>query len=812
MSINLYPNDIYYSKDSFDLSFIASNAGTEITDFTGYKFVINDSNSISVLDCDYSPNTHRFTKIQDNYHHVLLPLTTIGYKYVCIQISNSDEAYKKYNGYYYYDDTSTDAWSNARNAYNSQSTSLILKHTNGQYQLRAEIIGYSTSFFTGTGYVLRLWDNGMSTNIFTICFSQQEYEQSWQRNVEWLNSATFQFGKLVEGDDYNQYQDIVNFTGTLKKDVLLVIDNQDYSINIQLKNNLISSDIISKKLIIKKQSPINTYLQLVGSTEDVEYTGFYQKYERFFPSAFITAEYSAMDIANMGVSIFINSNSISQGIELESGETKVAQLLLPQMNIGGIAIKNVVKIKFTDVAGNVSEIEKSIVQNNVLSRFSNDNLVKSAEKIIDKDGILIVQTTISDADTYYRAWNEYWFPDTHKLPTLSNGMIDEQRALAMMLTPSWSDEWAKSFDKAKSNSGLLLKDSEGRVLQEWTDNKKYGNDINDWELGNNAEISSYRIINPQDISDFRLQFEYFNLDTAINIGYNRTAYNLGYKGDVLVIYDASAEGCTKKKNNNGITEYVLEDPSKLKRLFAIKGSVADNSITIKDFTADESSNSWEKFDNGLITPAINSDLICLIPYTDRGSVSTGFKLKAGPKIQYEYNNYDINYETGEIWVHSKRNDYISPEIKASYNYYQNSIDEDNENGTIILSNTSNSLPLVGNVYVYLNMSKTEWQMPFRYLNGDEIKTFITTQDDFQDYSTPFFYCSPDEDYLSNNTKRQSYDEMALNPRGRISKFSINKDEGYLHFSRTGEVVPKGRIFGSYYIPSYFGWLWRFAIL
>lgn len=803
MSINLHiPNDIYFSEENFDLSFMASNSGVEITNFTGYKFVINGSNSYSISQSDYSSNSHRFTKIKDNYNHVLLPLNDIADKYPCIQISTSNTELSKYNGYYYFDDTSAEAWDNAKSLYDNCSTSLVLRHERGPYQLRANIKYLDGNELYGNCYILELFENDVATKYFFIGAKETndgpDEQYQWSQQVQWNEDCRFSFRHIVEQWGYQDYETIEN-SGIIKKDIPLIIASKDYSIKIKLKNGANISPQVTKNLMIKKDSPTNAFLQLTGSTEQIDYTGFYQKHGRFFPSSFITAEYSATDKQDMGVSIFINSNSTSdgklaQGIKLKSNITKVSQLLLPQMMFGNTII-NKVRIDFTDIAGNVSSIEKSIRQNNVLSRLAYDNLVENTQVLRDNDNALIVQTTVSDTNTYYRAWNEYWFPETHKLPTFNNGVLDEQTALAMAKMQTWTDAQYRDFDRAKSNSGQLLRDNQGRVLQDWNDTKYYENGINDWMNGTN--ITSYCIINPQDISDFRLEFEYFYLNTSINsTGQNKTAYNLGYKGDVLVVYDATAEGCTKKKNNNGITTYTLEDLSKLKRLFAIKGSSADGSVTVKDFTNEELSNSYEKLDKGLITSSINCNLICLIPYTDRGQVSTGFKLKAGPKIQYEYRNYDINYETGEIWVHPQNNNYAHKLIYANYRYYQNSIGYDNEKGTVALSNKVNDSPMVGNVYVYLNLSSESNSVPFQYMNGQEIKTFLTTQDDFQDYSTPFFYCSPDEDYLSSYVKQQEYDITSASPKGRLSNFFVNKDEGFINFNNT--VTPIGRIFGSYY--------------
>jgi hypothetical protein len=56
------------------------------------------------------------------------------------------------------------------------------------------------------------------------------------------------------------------------------------------------TDIYGNKTIVNFQScmvykikPTNLSLRLIGSSGDTNYTGFYKKYNRFFPSEFIKA-------------------------------------------------------------------------------------------------------------------------------------------------------------------------------------------------------------------------------------------------------------------------------------------------------------------------------------------------------------------------------------------------------------------------------------------------------------------------------------------------------------------------------------------
>lgn len=792
-------------EDFFDFAFKVKSGNIDISeeycDDLRFWITNNTDNSNSASYSGSYPSTykpdaqygiHQYTKAKDDYIHALLPWGQMGeQRYPAIEISNSSNA--AINGYYYYKDNTANPFEILKAKYQAHSNSLVLPHTSGLYRIKARIDeDEDYSYYV---YYLDIIDNNNNRLYSTQCYSrtQGEDESEWPEDPEFSNSQSFIFEPN-------------NVKGILRSSVKITTDNANKVLFMKVEDTKGNkSNYVETKVNIKNTPPSSTFLQLIGSTGKNEYTGLYEKYSRFFPYSFVTVEYAASDMKNMAVELIVGNELIFEYKTIQPKNLYTSQVLLPYSN--NSTIEQTFVMTFTDIAGNSIAVNKTILCNNKLYRLSETNLVENSEQLT-ANGMVMVQTQISDENTYYRAWNEYWFPRTHQLPTLDDGSINTVQALRQA-TETRTDEQVENFDVAYyiENKGkkTLQVDTEGRVQQVWDDTKIYENGVNDFQsLTDGLDNLQYYIINSHDTSDFRLEFEYFDLSDEISqSGKNKIAYNLGYKGDVLVVYDASADGCTTKHNNNGIVSYTLKNPALLKRLFAIRGSHYKNkdTITIKDLTDSELSNSWEKPVNGVITPAINSNLICLIPYTDRSATASGFKLKAGPKLQYEYENYDINYTTGEVWVHHHDIEYKDLAFTATYKYYENSVDIDYEKGAVILTNTINDYPLIGNIHVYMYLSSKGNGVPFSYLTGEQITTFLTSQDDFQDYTTPMFYCSPNEYYLSSTVKQNTYNEVQTVPYGRLSKFYVNKDEGYIDFKNyisTDYSIPKGRIFGSYY--------------
>jgi len=374
-----------------------------------------------------------------------------------------------------------------------------------------------------------------------------------------------------------------------------------------------------------------------------------------------------------------------------------------------------------------------------------------------------------------------------------------------------------------------------------TTSKLYPTLLNSFSSDNEK---TYWIVDNTGNLDFRLEFEVFDLNPSVT----STPRNLSspYDGDVLVVYDASANGALNESTNaDGTISYTLADSSKLTELFAIKGSFVrerEAPFTIISDSSEYLQENLEVTASGFITPNIvGTSKVCLILYSDNGASASGFKLKAGPKHLAEIYNYDKCIGTGEFWVHNASSNHqvfsSCASLQLAYGYYASyatpypelgavAFDEPMD-GTLLGTfasylnlNTSNvgSLPaseyfptrLISNadknnkdniVFWINSINKGTAQSPKWYANK-VIKDYACYNDDFVDYSNPAFYVATDT-VEPNKGNYYRFENPTAFPDGKLSSsYSISKDLGIITF---GDVYapPIGRIYGDYYYHTFY---------
>lgn len=608
-----------------------------------------------------------------------------------------------------------------------------------------------------------------------------------------------------------------------------------HSIYFRLKDGYENiTTIENTEIQVHQVLPNMLVLDLIGSSGNTNYTGFYQKHGRFFPSEYISLSFSAHSDIKMSYEIVgsrlkspIYGKNLSDGLGYRH-LVKVNPKSLNSETFSNTAdVSIAVTLRVTDEAGNYSETTSTIQYISKLFRTTHPNLrepsVDYSHRVYINEATLVNERTIGTDFT--RSWNEIWYPETHGMPVNEKGEINEVAALRISKGTSVTDAEKALYDKlALATGGVELAiDEDGRYVQDvqsWSPTKRYPARENA-RLVNN-KYQTYWIIENTNGNDFQLEFEVFDFSSQIT----KYPENLcaRYTGDSLSVFDASDPDCVYENpiaDSEGRKKWILKDSTKLSHLFSLKGSGFNsntNPITLLDS---------EEIGNAIITgtgvtcPGITQcSRICIVPFSDYGtddsSRGTGFKLKAGPK----HFNEDINYEyinvTGEFWVHiaptSQGAKYgSSNSVGINYEYYE-SVATVKCDEALVKFNKRNIYPLLStfSCYNYLYTSKSgaspldEFPYPYfsRYVSGNDngshcLKSLVSSQDDFVDYANCSFYCT----YLGDTpTKGTLYDSTTSNSSGKLISYLINKDAGIITFSTP---PPLGRIFADYYYHTFY---------
>ena len=585
-------------------------------------------------------------------------------------------------------------------------------------------------------------------------------------------------------------------------------------------------------------SPTGLSLTITGSSGSNDYTGFYQKHGRFFPSEYVTVNFSAMSDIGMTYSLTGNIKSVVEGGRLRAGMAYKHLLKIAKGDEHPLLENNMdtavnITLVVTDDAGNEARTTATIQYISKLYRTSHLNLrevgTDYSHKVYYSPQTTLMSEKQVDESDYTRSWNEIWYPETHSAPLNADGTIDEANAFRVSKSSEDStgvngptaSELIK-YDKLALNERetQFSTDSDGRILQNtsaWSRTKKYPARENSRLVDDKYE--TYWIIDNAGNPDFQLEFEVFDFSSHIT----KYPENLcaRYSGDSVSVFDASAPGCLYDNpvvDENGIRHWKLRDSTKLNHLFSLKGSCFNKDTN--PFTLLDSEVGGELVDNGgtgFTCPSITQcSRICIVPFTDYGnedeSRGSGFKLKAGSRHFKEYYNYEYLNDTGEFWIH------MSPstggawssksDIKIAYDYYDSVALTDNENG--VATFTARPLyPLLATfahyLYLYNDLSLTGYPHCYfsEYLPANPINcitSFVASQDDFVEYMNKTFYVSYSGDAPVKDT---IYDAASANndSSGKLTSYRIDGDTGILRC--TTLTPPRGRLFADYYYHTYY---------
>lgn len=465
-----------------------------------------------------------------------------------------------------------------------------------------------------------------------------------------------------------------------------------------------------------------------------------------------------------------------------------------------------VTIVFRDIAGNETIITKTIKLNNRIFVCEKKNLREPSSDymhIVMKKNTYDAYDTIPESatgqeDSYKRMWEDIYFPEKHS-PKMNGKNIDI--------------EWARSAYKQYVSSGRHdyqdnenydiismeldsesvyqpVYDSEGRVSTIWNYSKTY-----DPYVSRNRSDMWFRVIDNTGEGDINLSFEYFDMMSSPGDMANSTAG--GYKGDVVMIYNADNENClTQIQNADGTITYPVDGVNTvLMELLAVYSGTPGS---VYDWLSGESVKSNDT--TGAFDVTFQCSRICIIVCTDSSKEKSGFKIKAGKKIGLIYSNYDVDETNGELWYHGESDNWGSTDggIRMFYDYYDSSVSYDYDRGFVILN--VNDIPddaIMTCDYSYYKNKRDYNEEDNAWLKGDSdennnsaenYRLYVASDDDFYDYLVPTVYVTPIGGTID---KSGTVYRPGDNISGKFtdSYWVVDKDRGLIQINRYNDENP-----------------------
>lgn len=465
-----------------------------------------------------------------------------------------------------------------------------------------------------------------------------------------------------------------------------------------------------------------------------------------------------------------------------------------------------VTIVFRDIAGNETIITKTIKLNNRIFVCEKKNLREPSSDymhIVMKKNTYDAYDTIPESatgqeDSYKRMWEDIYFPEKHS-PKMNGKNIDIEwaRSAYKQYVSSGRHDYQdnKNYDiiSMKLDSESVYQpvyDSEGRVSTIWNYSKTY-----DPYVSRNRSDMWFRVIDNTGEGDINLSFEYFDMMSSPGDMANSTAG--GYKGDVVMIYNADNENClTKIQNADGTITYPVDGVNTvLMELLAVYSGTPGS---VYDWLSGESVKSNDT--TGAFDVTFQCSRICIIVCTDSSKEKSGFKIKAGKKIGLIYSNYDVDETNGELWYHGESDNWGSTDggIRMFYDYYDSSVSYDYDRGFVILN--VNDIPddaIMTCDYSYYKNKRDYNKEDNAWLKGDSdennnsaenYRLYVASDDDFYDYLVPTVYVTPIGGTID---KSGTIYRPGDNISGKFtdSYWVVDKDRGLIQINRYNDENP-----------------------
>ena len=543
--------------------------------------------------------------------------------------------------------------------------------------------------------------------------------------------------------------------------------------------------------------PADVYLELVGSTSSNYYTGFtIDSNGRFDATDAIFVKFSATSATDLTYHFEGDLKDLSGGVTPETiyDEANKTTTLRLAGNILGTDVTCQVKIVFTDESQLTSSITKTIRFNTKLYRvkypYDTGGYLRNLSEPTSEYDILLTERTLAGTNVviprtnifegqYVRKWRDIFYPLTHRYPVLSNGEIDTSAAIAMNQTSN------SQYDAVLLSAGAISYDSQGRVTTvDWIKNgtKNYEN-----MEGAESTGLHYWVVDNTGYGSISLEFEHFYVDSTKNPRPpNYMNPHTPEGGDCVVVYDASATGCVKDPptyDSYGYPVYELLDATKLVELYAYTG-IGDKVYNLSTGASVNASTN-----GAFTTPAITTTTKILVAiYSDSATTSYGFKIKAGPRYQQYWTNFEVDYENGEIWLHKyPTGSATTNELRVLTDYYDTKVTKNYEAGIATFEVEPSGV--ISADYSYYNYGSSD--IP-------ESRMFASYNDDYVEYLEANAYVVP-SGITPNKNVVYVYDMetyQVVVPSGKLTTlYTIDKDRGILQFTDASAsgVLPPGVI-------------------
>ncbi len=566
-----------------------------------------------------------------------------------------------------------------------------------------------------------------------------------------------------------------------------------------------ASDTASTTVWLQRTPPANCVARITGSVGNSDYTGIAIADDGSFTvdrsvvvamRATSDLELTFMILPSSDVEEAANVNS-----EIDLDADNAVQTLYLTTNPANPTASNfntdantIVRVRFTDQAGNTTTISSQIRLNTRLyqaayfpMRTSDASYQAVLREVSSSGAETVIGRTITLSEDPIRLWGDIFYPATHSYPTIGDGELDDDAAITMDGV-STSD-----FDAPTIALGQVVLDSEGRPViaaSAWTSDgtKNYGHMVSARQTNR-----QYWVLDTTGHGEYQLDFEHFNLDTnTFGPPFNTAA---PYRGDVLVIYDATESGALVEEIDDfGVSSLVIGDSTKLRELFAFTGS----GTNVVDLTTGIRTNSGPA--GNFITDYLRGlPKIVLMFFSDVAGSSSGFRLKSSPAFDRTWVNYHVDETTGKVWVH-KHSSLGSASGAADatakrmvYDYLTNPVQIDYDTGTVTFgvqpSGIDSEDPVVEVDYSYHGYSVAP--------SG----AWIASNDDFVQYADAALYVGPSGVVPSTSDKERVFETDG--DRGRVSTgYTWDKDRGVVEIDSDHVPASGHRLYADYQHHTY----------
>ena len=399
-----------------------------------------------------------------------------------------------------------------------------------------------------------------------------------------------------------------------------------------------------------------------------------------------------------------------------------------------------VSVQIKDAAGNTLQLNTTIRLNTriYISHHyplrKEDSLYRHVLREVGTgNNETVIPQTMTLSSQAVRTWPDIFYPTTHSYPVDQFGNIDTNAAIAMNgVSNSTNDAVILQTD---NNVTAIVADDKGRpVTTGWTmDNTKNYSPM----LSSTIASLTYWTIDNGTNGDFQLEFEWFDLNpNAFGPPYNPLS---PYRGDVLVVYDATDPGAVTATTDpaTGVTTYTIADSTKLQELMAFTGS--GNNVLNLTSGQRTGSNTQGGFKSDYIR---GIGRVVLILYTDAAGQASGFKLKSSQAYSQTHTNWHVDINTGQFWVHKHSSIATSMGAadstvkRATYDYMDRKVDFDLENGKVVFAADPGG----------------EVRTDYTYYASDTspVNTMLVTEDDLVEFANAYVYVLPANTYIMTN--------------------------------------------------------------